>query len=487
MDRRGLSSISHGLSESKTDERLDAFSTFGDEGRADGSNNNQEFRRQRSLSPPGFGDSDGQLTQDDSSSKSRDGSDQQQKIFPTDTEEFTSSTKTSNDEKSTSGNDDKSTDGRRDKSSGNGGKYWSDNERSNEYNDENNASASSSDSDTDSVENHYKGHQTQSSDFYNMQPAVAHPPPPVSEAPDQAPGQEVIDLLSSEATGEVADAQKTDTFDGQEELHQAKKQRTDGQFNPPGQQPEESLSTALAQHNQSGGTNRGQLIQPGRTLSEAAVMPQPLQSARPPSMYPMNQVAYERPVYINIDSANPPTWRTLLPSPVAHRKPPPSANGGSKVRRFKLSLLNVNEFTIAGMPLYMDGPPTPVTNLRTAIRQISRDHGKAVFERDKNGNGGGKWRIPLGAYQAFVGFLKDQANTYVEGIPQHQLQIASLEKARQDKGYPEIDEVIRMGVPTKLALALAPFQRGGVDFVHEKGGRALIADDMGLGKVRETR
>ena len=71
----------------------------------------------------------------------------------------------------------------------------------------------------------------------------------------------------------------------------------------------------------------------------------------------------------------------------------------------------------------------------------------------------------------------------MEGIPQHQLQIASLERARQEKGYPSAEEVIGMGVPAGLAQTLAPFQRGGVDFVHEKNGRALIADDMGLGKV----
>lgn len=62
------------------------------------------------------------------------------------------------------------------------------------------------------------------------------------------------------------------------------------------------------------------------------------------------------------------------------------------------------------------------------------------------------------------------------GIPQDQLKIASLGKARLEKGYPSIKRLISFGVPRGLATALAPFQRGGVDFVVEKDGRALLAD-----------
>ena len=66
----------------------------------------------------------------------------------------------------------------------------------------------------------------------------------------------------------------------------------------------------------------------------------------------------------------------------------------------------------------------------------------------------------------------------VEGIPENQLKIASLGKARMEKGYPSAKKLISQGVPSGLAAALAPFQRGGVDFVIDKGGRALIADGM---------
>jgi hypothetical protein len=66
----------------------------------------------------------------------------------------------------------------------------------------------------------------------------------------------------------------------------------------------------------------------------------------------------------------------------------------------------------------------------------------------------------------------------VTGIPENQLKIASLGKARLERGFPSKRNIISKGVPRGLAKALAPFQRGGVDFIAEKEGRALIADDM---------
>jgi hypothetical protein len=64
----------------------------------------------------------------------------------------------------------------------------------------------------------------------------------------------------------------------------------------------------------------------------------------------------------------------------------------------------------------------------------------------------------------------------VIGIPENQLKIASLGRARLEKGYPSAIKLVNAGVPKGLANALAPFQRGGVDFVIDKDGRALIAD-----------
>jgi hypothetical protein len=152
-------------------------------------------------------------------------------------------------------------------------------------------------------------------------------------------------------------------------------------------------------------------------------------------------------------------------------------------------LLNLSEFTITGLPVGFLGRPSSVLGFRKVIKDVSRGHGKAVFDRDKemtsddNVTDGGKWRIPLGAYRALFSFLTNDPLIQVQGIPEDQLKIASLGKARLEKGYPSIEKVRSLGIPQGLARALAPFQRGGVEFVFEKEGRALIADDMGLGKT----
>jgi len=193
---------------------------------------------------------------------------------------------------------------------------------------------------------------------------------------------------------------------------------------------------------------------------------------------------FSQPIYMAFPLGFKPTWKHLTPPPVpGPSQPQPqrqqqAQHAGPKI--YQLSLLNVNEFTIEGLSSGYGMPATSIAGLRVPIRQVSRKYGKSVYERDKEG-GGGKWRIPLGAYHDFAGFLRSDRHTRVYGIPPNQLQIASLERARQEKGYPEPDKLIEYGVPKGLASALAPFQRGGVDFVKEKNGRALIADDMGLG------
>ena len=182
------------------------------------------------------------------------------------------------------------------------------------------------------------------------------------------------------------------------------------------------------------------------------------------------------PKYVPFPEGHRPSWRQPLPNLNVPRHDP------NEPRNYEMSLLNVNEFTITGMARgTFDTRRTSVLGYRKAIRDISKPHGKAVFERDKDnentesGADGGKWRIPLGAYRALVTFFKSLPNCYVQEIPEDQLKIASLGKARLEKGYPSAEKIVSLGVPRGLASALAPFQRGGVEFVNEKEGRALIA------------
>mmetsp|Transcript_35635 Transcript_35635/g.40055 ORF Transcript_35635/g.40055 Transcript_35635/m.40055 type:complete len:1419 (-) Transcript_35635:1224-5480(-) len=214
------------------------------------------------------------------------------------------------------------------------------------------------------------------------------------------------------------------------------------------------------------------------------------------------------PQYIDISPKHTPTWDNPLPPiPKLSQNPTHRSN---QLKHFELSLLNVSEFTITGLPVTLDGQPSSVLGFRKSIKEVSRGHGKAVFQRDNikgqnnntnNNNNyssysmnnnenktseyldGGKWRIPLGAYRAFYSYLKSDSLCKVSGISEDQLKIASLGRARLEKGFPSANKIMSLGVPKGLASALAPFQRGGVDFIVEKRGRALLADDMGLGKT----
>jgi hypothetical protein len=195
------------------------------------------------------------------------------------------------------------------------------------------------------------------------------------------------------------------------------------------------------------------------------------------------QIIPDHPEYLQFPEGFQPTWSQMTPPSRKPILPAPQQSSHTlqpQKKLYRLSLLNVHEFTIEGMSPQWNMPPSSISGLRVPIRQISRKHGKSVYEfdRDENGvrSGGGKWRIPLGAYHEFTAYLRSDPHTRIIGIPPNQLQIASLERARKEKGYPNPEQLVEYGVPAGLAKALAPFQRGGVEFVKEKGGRALIAD-----------
>ena len=228
----------------------------------------------------------------------------------------------------------------------------------------------------------------------------------------------------------------------------------------------------------------GATLSPGAAAHQAvsAHMPTVQQSQSIPSPQRQRYLdAHSNPLYDPPTSGFVPTWQNLVPTVTTSSLP---SQQGKRWKSFQLSLLNVSEFTITGMRVgdEYSGYMTSVSGLRSTIKKISKGHGNAFFERDPEG-GDGKWHIPLGAYQAFYGYLKSQPFTTVDGISEDQLKIASLGKAMLEKDYPSARKLVKLGVPKQLANALAPFQRGGVDFVIEKEGRALIADEMGLGKT----
>jgi hypothetical protein len=91
------------------------------------------------------------------------------------------------------------------------------------------------------------------------------------------------------------------------------------------------------------------------------------------------------PIYFALSSDFVPTWKEIYPIRMS----------STQYKAFELSLLNVQEFTISGLSIKYDGPPSSVSGLRKKIKEISKGHGKAVFERDDKEGTGGKWRIPL--------------------------------------------------------------------------------------------
>jgi hypothetical protein len=187
-----------------------------------------------------------------------------------------------------------------------------------------------------------------------------------------------------------------------------------------------------------------------------------------------------------------PTWDNILPPNFFVNLLNNTYNTPQR-KRIVLSLINVWEFTLEGE-----------VN-RIQIKKIAKDHiGKdgrrgALFERggialpedpalksitasEEGYRGGGKWHIPLGAYHALMTYLTSDSTNVVEGIPTEQLRAATLGRERFEKDFPSAEELVKRGVAKSVAYALAPYQRGGVDFILEKEGRALLADEMGLGE-----
>jgi len=213
---------------------------------------------------------------------------------------------------------------------------------------------------------------------------------------------------------------------------------------------------------------------------------QQTQQSRPQLQTQKRPAPTQQPqAYVPYACAPPPdfvcTWDQLWPKVVA-ANPAPIVRTTNQVRAYRLTLLSNTEFTITAVLHHsntMDFQPS-LMGLRKPIKEITRLHSnedeKAVLEE-------GRWRIPLSVYNQFLGYLFRQSRTAVDEIPRAQLNIASMGRAVKERGHPSPEELIDRGIPIGLANALAPYQRGGVDFVLQRDGKALIADEMGLGKT----
>ncbi|KAL9184883.1 hypothetical protein ACHAXT_002660 [Thalassiosira profunda] len=227
--------------------------------------------------------------------------------------------------------------------------------------------------------------------------------------------------------------------------------------------------------------------------------------------------------HLHLPMSHAPTWKDILPSDFFQSQRQQQQNSyytsyAHNRKKLTLSLINVWEFTITiedcgyyTNPTNNGGSTESVPGLRAAIKKISREHtgqhGRlgATFERGSGGagivpddpllrnsnsdeeaasEGRGRWRIPLGAYYALVTYLRGSGNHVIEQIPPAQLRAATLGRERQEKReFPKAAALVERGVYPAVARALAPYQRGGVEFVLDKDGRALLADEMGLGKT----
>ena len=248
--------------------------------------------------------------------------------------------------------------------------------------------------------------------------------------------------------------------------------------------------------------------------------------------------SYNTPTYLHTQPGFVPTFTDLLPPPpktaeeIEKAKQDEAAAIAAAYRHksrlqstniynpsYALSLLSVAEFTITAIPHPFDVSephelqPALEEEFRPVLESICGSGSGAAVSAKVEGDGNvasdsessslsstsssvcdeprfvdGKWRIPLSAYQQFYAYLTSKKGRgRVEGIPDQQLKVASLGRQRMDRSYPSAEDLIDKGVPCGIAHALAPYQRGGVDFCLERKGRALLADDMGLGKSIQVR
>lgn len=131
-------------------------------------------------------------------------------------------------------------------------------------------------------------------------------------------------------------------------------------------------------------------VHPGATLSDYHPPPK---KPPPTSVASAPKIKQHKPNMLDIPEDYTSTWDAPLPSHL-YRRP-------QGRRRYELSLVNVKEFTITGLPISWEGPPSSLAGLRKKIKELSKEHGGATYDRAKDGTDG-RWRIPIVSKGYFV-------------------------------------------------------------------------------------
>ena len=83
-----------------------------------------------------------------------------------------------------------------------------------------------------------------------------------------------------------------------------------------------------------------------------------------------------------------------------------------------------------------------------------------------------------------MAYLTSDGNNTLEGIPPEELRTATLSREHMDKKtYATVSKLLSRHVSPIVASAPAPYQLGRVKCILDKEGRALMVDEMELGKT----
>ena len=115
--------------------------------------------------------------------------------------------------------------------------------------------------------------------------------------------------------------------------------------------------------------------------------------------------------------------------------------------------------------------------LSQRLKDIVSLHGKKNPENSE-------WVIPVSSYETLKSELKKRTDVIVEAIPSFVLNALS-EKAENFSNLNKPSEKTKSlsDIPNEILRKLYPFQADGVQFVLSRHGRALIGDEMGVGKT----